>query len=248
MTKIYKPPPPKYRRGKIRYYSRLNLGGDGGGQSSGAFSPDQVAGLQLWLKADAITGLVDNDPVATWLDSSGSANDATQGTAANRPLYKTGILNGKPVVRFDATNDGMLTANNVFTALPISFFVVYMGNGNGNARRTIQGVGGANWLIGPYLNEWRVFNGGFIGAGGLTPGAFRVHTFIQNAGGGTFWLNGSLVGSNANTAVPNTIALGAAGTFVEAIDGDVAEIIGYNTDVSSQRTAIEAYLKAKWNI
>ena len=59
----------------------------------------------VWLRADAITGLNDTDPVATWPDSSGNSNDATQGTAADRPLYRTNIVNGLPIVRFDGAND-----------------------------------------------------------------------------------------------------------------------------------------------
>ena len=63
----------------------------------------------LWLKADAITGLADSDPVATWPDSSGNGYDAAQGTPGNQPLYKTGILNGKPAVLFDGSTDYLST-------------------------------------------------------------------------------------------------------------------------------------------
>ena len=52
----------------------------------------------LWLKADAIQGLADNDPVVTWTDSSGNGNSPT--TTLGAPIYKTGIAGGKPVVRF----------------------------------------------------------------------------------------------------------------------------------------------------
>jgi len=61
--------------------------------------------LKVWLKADAITGLNDGDAVGTWSDQSGNGYDATQPTSAKRPIYKTGILNGKPVVRFDGVDD-----------------------------------------------------------------------------------------------------------------------------------------------
>src|SRR5687768_11145672 len=70
--------------------------------------PSDIAGLKLWLKADAITGLADGDPVTTWADSSGEGNDFTQGTAGNKPIYKTSILFGLPVVRFDGTDDVLL--------------------------------------------------------------------------------------------------------------------------------------------
>jgi len=72
--------------------------------SVAAFSPDDVSGLSLWLKADALS-LNDGDPVTTWTDSSTNSNDATQATAAKKPTFKTNIVNSQPVVRFDGTDD-----------------------------------------------------------------------------------------------------------------------------------------------
>lgn len=80
------------------------------------FSPLHISGLRLWLDASRITGLADGDPVGQWNDLSGNGNHATQTTAAKKPLYKTGILNGKPVVRFDGTDD-LLLANGIATLL-----------------------------------------------------------------------------------------------------------------------------------
>jgi hypothetical protein len=71
-------------------------------------TPRHISGLKLWLRANSLTGLNDNDPVTTWTDSSGNANNCTQSTADKKPLYKTGILNGKPVVRFDGSDDVLI--------------------------------------------------------------------------------------------------------------------------------------------
>lgn len=60
--------------------------------------------LKLWLDASRITGLNDGDAVTTWSDSSGNGYNATQATPANKPTYKTIILNSKPVVRFDGSD------------------------------------------------------------------------------------------------------------------------------------------------
>lgn len=59
----------------------------------------------LWLKADAITGLVDGNGVAAWLDASGNGKSVAQSTAGYRPLYKTNIINGLPAVLFDGGDD-----------------------------------------------------------------------------------------------------------------------------------------------
>jgi hypothetical protein len=73
--------------------------------------PSDLSGLRLWLKADALTGLADGDPVTTWTDSSGNAFNPAQATTAKKPLYKTSILNGLPIVRFDGIDDVLLNAS-----------------------------------------------------------------------------------------------------------------------------------------
>lgn len=50
--------------------------------------------------------LTDGTGVSTWTDISGS-NNASQVTSTNQPTFKTNIINGNPVVRFDGTNDFM---------------------------------------------------------------------------------------------------------------------------------------------
>ncbi|HNQ88204.1 MAG TPA: hypothetical protein PKM73_06300 [Verrucomicrobiota bacterium] len=59
------------------------------------------AGAKLWLKADAITGMANGARLASWADSSGNANDASQATEANQPTFVANGLNNLPTVRFD---------------------------------------------------------------------------------------------------------------------------------------------------
>jgi len=74
--------------------------------SNAASGGDPVAGEAilnndpvLWLKADAIQGLNDGDPVVNWADSSGTGNDAA--TTLGSPTYHTDVLNSLPAIRFD---------------------------------------------------------------------------------------------------------------------------------------------------
>lgn len=83
-----------------------------GGAQVGGQPAVVSASLLAWYKADAITGLVDNDPVAAWLDSSGNGNDSAQATAGNQPIYKTNQINGLPAVRFDGVDDFLSIASN----------------------------------------------------------------------------------------------------------------------------------------
>src|SRR5215217_4469118 len=80
-------------------------------------SPDAVSGLQLWLKADAITGLSDTNAVSQWDDSSGQANHATQPSGLVQPIYRTNIVNSLPVVRFDGVGSRLALGTTTFKAL-----------------------------------------------------------------------------------------------------------------------------------
>ena len=65
-----------------------------------------VAGSHSCFLAQSVDGsynstLSDNDAVATWENIGSSALDVTQGTGASQPTFKTSIVGGQPVVRFD---------------------------------------------------------------------------------------------------------------------------------------------------
>lgn len=66
-------------------------------------SPENVGGLKAWVKADAIEGLSDGDAVETWYNQANQNSLFGQQTVANKPLFKTNILNGYPAVRFDGS-------------------------------------------------------------------------------------------------------------------------------------------------
>lgn len=83
------------------------------------FSPSGISGLKLWLRADGTRwqdsarttpATADTHPIGAWDDASGAGNHFTQATAGKRPLLKTGIVNSLPVLRFDGSNDTLVTA------------------------------------------------------------------------------------------------------------------------------------------
>lgn len=68
--------------------------------------------LALWLDAgDTSTITLNGLTVSQWQDKSGNGRHAVQATAANQPIYTTG-LNGKPVLGFDGTNSFMQAGDN----------------------------------------------------------------------------------------------------------------------------------------
>lgn len=85
--------------------------------------------------------LANNDPVATWPKSAASTegNNLTQGTALQRPLFKSGTY---PYLQFDGTND-VLSCNLVTD--PTVVFVVFEATIDGTARALYSALSGGNF-------------------------------------------------------------------------------------------------------
>ncbi len=69
---------------------------------------DSIAGLELWLDADAIVGLLDGDTVAQWDDQSINANHAILHRGDPTYVASDPDLNGMPAVLFPDAGDSAL--------------------------------------------------------------------------------------------------------------------------------------------
>jgi hypothetical protein len=70
-----------------------------------AVEPATVAGLTLWLRADAGISHDALGRVAHWADQSGSGNGGFQNDDARKPQFVRDGLNRKPILRFDGMDD-----------------------------------------------------------------------------------------------------------------------------------------------
>lgn len=201
----------------------------------------------LWLRADALTSAINGDAIASWPDISGNAKHATQASASLQPIFTTGVANGRPVLRFDGTNDAMSTTLSI-AANPFTIFVVYScRTATSTGRRVISGS--TNWLMGPYNNAYQSFNGAFIAGPTVVVNGFVLQDHRQSGSTAEMWTAKTLRGSNSNTNAPGTIHIGAAGMFSEPINGDVAEIVIYNTALSTtDRQTVENLLSTKYGL
>lgn len=84
-----------------------------------AFVPTDIAGCQGWWRMDSgVTGVT---PVTAVLDQSG--NGRTLSDASLGPIWGSSEVNGQPALKFDGSNDRLLTAD--FTlAMPYHWFLV----------------------------------------------------------------------------------------------------------------------------
>lgn len=79
-------------------------------RSRDAFKPSHVGSpLRLWCESDVGITLVGSN-VSQWADQSGVGAHLSQGTAGARPLYVASALAGRPVIRFDGTDDWLATS------------------------------------------------------------------------------------------------------------------------------------------
>jgi hypothetical protein len=211
------------------------------------FDPSIYSGFSLWLKADAIVGLSNNDPVASWIDSSGTSGSATQATSGMRPLYKTNVLNGKPCVLFDDIDDGLDTPLVLNDNTNFSIFVVYNTlTADNGFRRAVNGSN--NFLIGPYQNFHQIYNGGFIQGPGVSSSFVYVTYTNTTSVGAYFRVNGADVSTNANTNGPGTVYLGDGNSaYNDRLNGHIAETLMYTSVLNASAiSAVETYLRNKY--
>ena len=222
-----------------------------------SFSPRMLSGsTNLWMRADAITGLSDGDKIATWPDSGPGAHDGIQGNATYQPTYKSGIQNGKPIVRFSVTD---LTLAGSFTITnDISVFAVYSvtacGDGVVFACNAISGS--PSWEF----CRAGIYNVNFPGVwvistfGTLTTGVFHSMSFTR-AGVGTaqYWHDGSTIatidnGYSFTDGAPKIVGA-RTDSHQMSMAGDLSELVLYDRGLSTaDRQRVERYLMRKWGL
>ncbi len=231
------------------------------GSNSASFSPLSISGLKLWLKADAITGLNDGDAVTTWPDLSGNGNDATQATAAKKPVYKVNIINGKPVVRFDGLDDFLaLTWAGGDLAQPTTVFAVVKdsvpasttsyrifcdGGGDSLKRQTLYSVYPTD------QHFWGYYSGSVINSTTAVDTSAHIVGAIFSGASSVLYLDGASISTgNPGTQASDGVHLGLDQTGVANIwQGDLAEVIICDSALSAGNQALmNTYLNARFAI
>jgi hypothetical protein len=222
--------------------------------------PSQIADLAAWFRADALA-LTDGAAVATWADSSGNGRDGTQGTAGQRPVYKTGIVNGLPVVRFDGVDDNL--AVDALASLfngndaPGSVFAVLKQSSTAGTQEVLalDSAGSAQFQAG-YSAGWRVRRRDDAATAKSQTGGtsdtttFHIVTWTA-AAAANIWKDGAQVVTAGDVDVgTSTFTRGRIGKLAaggEFLAGDLAELIVFTRVLSSfQRKLVEAYLSVKY--
>lgn len=221
--------------------------------------PSHISSLYIWLKADALVGLNDGDPVAAWPDSSGNGRNLAQGTSGERGTYQTNEFGSLPVVRFDGVND-WLSLNPFTLTQPFTWFMV---------GRTVAARGNNVWWGGSasptpifYFTASNadayagsgigIAGDGTIKPGNLWCGIFNTTTSDWRRDGDPALASNS--GSPGNVGATNFDVLevgrgwGGLGG-VNTLQGDIAELGFYNRVLNSgERDQLEGYIAHKWGL
>lgn len=208
----------------------------------------------LWLKADAITGLVDGDPLGSWTDSSGNGNTATQATSGAKPTYKTGVQNGLPAVLFDggdslasaASGSGSKSVAVAFRATGATYRTLVSGSFGGAVHVRVA----TNYKI-DLLSQ----TSSVIGSSANIPATSgEWHVAVITYTSGSAWaihIDGTLAasGSTSTTLIAGaTLRIGTGGTSSsEFFTGHMGEVATWDRVLTgTEITDVAAELKAKW--
>ena len=248
------------------YYQKL-IASNGGGTTtssvSGAVINNSIPAshLRMWLRADeATSSSVDSSSVATWYDVSGNANNATQSSSGNQPILITNAVNGYPVLTFNGSSsffnlpssgslgiknsdyEIFIVARSSYTAQPE--FVL---SGDYQFEVQLNGTFGVRFIPNTTTNYYdegtaNEYSNGVPHIFGFTAGTSGGGVTVDDTTGAT--TTTSLIDTN-NVA----IVLGERVGAIYHFDGDIAEMIVYNTILdSAQQNEVDSYLAKKYNI
>lgn len=213
-----------------------------GGGAAAATLPS--IGLVARWSSDAITPMADNTGIASWTDSIGGVV-ASQGTGAAQPKYRTGILGGKPAVRFSGAQWlPIATPGALKTAIDSGNYTMMIVCNNAGASDvggliTSQNAGGNNpiWFAdgtraGRYNGNTTTLAAAHtassftvVGTTAWTAGKYGDSNPVERA-----YINGTCfgVGITAPPVSSFTWAIGGSSAGVLPLTADIYEILVWN--------------------
>ena len=215
----------------------------------GGFSPDDVDDLGCWYDAsDSTTVTKDgSDRVSQWDDKKGSA-DLTQSTSGSQPLLVEGDLNDLDVINF--TNDRDMAVTSTSASQPTTWYLVATAPAaTGTTRRPLT-CGTQQFFTSATSNRFSIYAGEQLNiTATLGTTQFYVWTLRFNGASSDLLVDDtSKVSGDAGTGTING-TLNIAGAFGNYSNNKFAEILRYDSDVSSDdNDSIITYLNDKWGL
>jgi len=224
-------------------------------KTAAPFDPNSIPGLALWFAADgqlwqdaARTVPVAADAaVAAWDDASPSMMHATQSDPARRPIYKPGVLNARPVVRFQGDNvaTSVMPLNQPVT-------LVYVFAQRSTAAQTVVFDGTSNYYDAVYIdgptNKQAIYAGAvLVGQLVVTNVAF-VGAALSSEVSSKIWKGGGPgIAGNVGGRHPSGLSIGASPSGSDPTHCDVAEVLAYRRALTAgELDQVAGYLATKY--
>ena len=233
-------------------------------RGGGAFTPTDISGMTLWLDMNQ-EAFSNDDTIATATDWASTSNDFTQATGADKPIFKTGIINGLPAMLFDGSSDFLSnTTYDPFAGVDQSYsiFVVYQPVTITQTQSFVnKTLGSAPWT-GQYFEIQSsklscTIDGGATGTNvspstTLVNGTAYILSFVRDGGvTGKARVDGSAMASGADTesnnvSVANDFFIGKGEGFCA---GYIAQVLIYDSALSDEdRGSLLTYLGDMYSI
>lgn len=233
-----------------------------------------IRNLVAWYETTSqasFDSTIDNGvAVSSWYDISPSVNksNATQTTAANRPVYTENDINSLPTLKFTATSSQFLNLPNgtvPYNNSPYTVFIVAKidkscvascnlissGNPSANQANSFHYINASSG-VGGLQNGWYSANAA-TSSSTLPINPPHIATFYYNQSVRRIIFNGleqTIAGTptinNQSAAENNMIGRSLTTAY---LDGSIAEIIIFNRALMAEEIdSIESYLSKKWGI
>ncbi len=215
--------------------------------------------LVVWLRADQ--GVTSSSvSVSEWLDLSSNNNKADQSNSSNRPTIVSGAINSNPAIRFNGTSN-FLTLPYTHTIgikdNPYEIFIVAKSSSS-NIQFLLSGTEIEKYeyhLNGPGV-RFIPTTGAYLDkgtAGNYTDGNAHIFSARASSSGGAVrvdGIDGSTSLNNIQSSSAINLVIGYRGADASYyLNGDIAEVILYNTNLStSDRSTVEHYLANRYGI
>lgn len=227
---------------------------------------DSDTPTSLWEDSARTIQASDNaDVIGSEDDISGNGRHITQATTINKPTLRTAILNSKPIVRFDGTDDFL--ANTSFPDFGDAYtvFAVARYDSAADANQGIMEVSNGTVNTGFLLffqtatlrSAWRcrdiASNIDVLSSADIRDNIWRIHEGSNSGSLIQYLLNGVSQGTAAYTApnlnTLNRLDVGRTNAAGFMLQGDIAQLIIFNRNLTAgEKTAVRNWLNAKWAV
>jgi hypothetical protein len=198
--------------------------------------PTAISGCQIWLDAEYSSFDLDaSNGVIGWRSLAGGLF-ASQATVANRPIYTANVINSKPAIRFDGSND-LLSLGNIGSLFPSAatmVCIVRVLDADYNIFSTLNNSG-CRWNGGAGTGSLGVFTTAiqstFPASSMPLNGTWVMSVRISTAYGLEVRLNGVRIDYKATGftyAGGDTFLIGAAPGSQGFLNGDIHSLALYN--------------------